>query len=290
MNKHVSFITVFLRLLSIYSLASGVAFSQTENKKSTFIENEGQWYHNISYLSRSHNQDAWLLKNGNLLLNFYKISQKKQIKSKTIVSTVNELDSIRGHRVLLNWLSANEKIKFHEFKKQQTYYNYFVGNNPKNYASHVALYEELIGENLYPGIDVRYYFSSSNFRYDLIVHPYKNANQIKIKIDGITISIDNEGNVVMHSSLGDIKMQDLYVYEKETNKQIACKWILGNDSSLSFSLGPYDKSKTLIIDPIIYSTYLGGSNNETSEDIEVNNSGEAYITGSSQSPCYISFA
>lgn len=284
-HKYFLNIIFFALTFTQFTLAESANPIQSQlETKTAFIENNGQWHQNVSYLNRAYNQDAWILKNGCLLLNFYKITQKSQKKTQTLVSSIEEVDSIKGHRVLLNWISTNEKLIFHKSKKQQTYYNYFIGNNPKNYATKVALYEELIGENLYPGIDVRYYFSSSNIRYDLIVHPHQNANQIKIKLDGISTSIDNDGNVMMHSSLGDIKMQDLYVYEKETKKQITCKWVLGRDSTLSFALGPYNKSNTLIIDPLIYSTYLGGTNNETSDDIVVNNLGEAYITGSSQSP------
>lgn len=279
------------RLLHIFICVTIVinSFSQEVRKDvvgltTKFIENKGQWDKNVSYLTREKKQNTWLLGNGNLLLDFFKLTQfenKKQIYNE---NNKNINDSIKGHRVMLDWINGSEKLIFTKINKQQAYYNYLIGNNSKKYATEVNLYEEIVGKDLYNGIDIRYYFSSSNLRYDLIVHPHQDVRQIKVKLDGVSISLDNDGNVVMHSSLGDVKMQDLYVYEKETRKHIKSKWILGNDNTLSLSVGAYNTSNTLIIDPLIYSTYIGGSNNEASEDIAVNNLGEAYIIGSSLSP------
>ncbi len=243
----------------------------------------GQWDKGASYLNRGKKQNIWLLGNGNLLLDFFTLTSF-DLKKQNYNENNNVIDSIKGHRVILDWVNGNQKLSFIKLKKQQTYYNYLIGNDYTKHVTNVNLYEELVGQNLYKGIDIRYYFSNSNLRYDLIVHPHQDANQIKVKLKGTIISLDADGSIIMHSSLGNIKMQDLYVYEKETKKQISCKWVVGDDNELSLMIGNYNKNNTLIIDPLIYSTYIGGSNNETSEDIAVNQSGEAYITGSSQSP------
>ena len=59
------------------------------------------------------------------------------------------------------------------------------------------------------------------------------------------------------------------------------------DNSVGFSIGVYDPSRPLIIDPtLVYSTYLGGSNQDQINAIAVDSSGAAYLTGVTESTNY----
>ncbi|MFC2156120.1 SBBP repeat-containing protein, partial [Acidobacteriota bacterium] len=52
-------------------------------------------------------------------------------------------------------------------------------------------------------------------------------------------------------------------------------------NSYGFAVGDYDKNRELIIDPVVlvYSTYLGGSSDDYSYGIAVDDSGDVYVTG-----------
>ena len=54
---------------------------------------------------------------------------------------------------------------------------------------------------------------------------------------------------------------------------------------MSFRVGPYDRSRPLVIDPVLlYSTYLGGTQFEEGTGIAVDSAGNAYVTGFTTSP------
>ena len=53
-----------------------------------------------------------------------------------------------------------------------------------------------------------------------------------------------------------------------------------NNQTIGFKASAYDKTKKLIIDPFIYSTYLGGTLGDCAYGITVDHSGCSYVTGS----------
>jgi len=68
-------------------------------------------------------------------------------------------------------------------------------------------------------------------------------------------------------------------------KSIEAHYVLTAANQVRFALGPYDHTKPLCIDPILYySTYLGGSVGDTGFGIAVDSQGNAYIAGVTQSP------
>src|SRR5437867_4409279 len=55
---------------------------------------------------------------------------------------------------------------------------------------------------------------------------------------------------------------------------------VGSSKQVGFEVAPYDASRALIIDPVLfYSTYLGGSDDEVGARIAVDAAGNAYVTG-----------
>ena len=63
-------------------------------------------------------------------------------------------------------------------------------------------------------------------------------------------------------------------------KLIDGRYILTSDGEVTFEIAPYDRTRPLIIDPVLsYSTYLGGSDMDYANGIAVDPSGNAYVTG-----------
>jgi hypothetical protein len=140
-------------------------------------------------------------------------------------------------------------------------------------------------KNVYNGIDLRYYFDKGYLRYDFIVHPGADPSQIKFELEGEFNEYMKNNALCYTISFGEVQMQDLYAYQQSDKKNVQAKFTQQN-SAWQFQLGGYDKTQPLVIDPLIYSTYIGGNDSETANGIAIDGSGNAYITGETYSTDY----
>jgi hypothetical protein len=256
--------------------------------KQFFIENKGQWHSDVLFLTRMGGLDVWITKYG-VNYTFYKIEKNPNAEKAAHLPSKfeNDLDdaTLLGHRILLKLQNHNANPLPQGKIKQQGYYNYLIGNDPSKHASNVGLYKEAVVKNVYNGIDLRYYFDKGSLRYDFIVQPGADPSQIKFELDGEYKEYLKNNTLCYTTHFGEVQMQDLYVYQQSDKKQVPAKFTQQN-GAWQFQLSNYDKTQSLIIDPLIYSTYIGGTGSEFSNAIAIDNSGNAYITGNTTSTNY----
>jgi Beta-propeller repeat len=84
----------------------------------------------------------------------------------------------------------------------------------------------------------------------------------------------------------DVRYQKPVVYQNNegARKPVESQYVMTADNTIRFTVGDYDRSKPLVIDPVlVYSTYLGGSEVDFGKGIAVDASGNAYIVGDTRS-------
>ncbi len=164
--------------------------------------------------------------------------------------------------------------------------NYFNGANPKNWRTGIKTYARVRYQKIYPGVDLIYYGNQRQLEYDFVVAPGANANAIKLSFEGTQgISINERGDLVLKAERGDIFQHKPAIYQevRGVRKAVAGAYVLKGKKAVGFQLGEYDRTKPLIIDPVLsYSTYLGGDS-DLGYGIAVDSSGSAYITGETSS-------
>ena len=146
--------------------------------------------------------------------------------------------------------------------------NYLIGNDPAQWHRDIPQFARVRYHNVYPGIDLIYYGNQGRLEYDFEVAPGSDPTQVALRFQGIgTPTIDAHGDLILTAGESNLRLQAPRVYQKvgTERRPIASRFELrgpGNDE-VGFEIGAYDRSQTLIIDPVlVYSTYLGGSGNE----------------------------
>jgi hypothetical protein len=165
--------------------------------------------------------------------------------------------------------------------------NYLLGNDPARWHTNIPTYAQVRYHNIYPGIDLVYYGNQGQLEYDFIVAPGSDPSQIHLSFTGAnSLSLDAQGQLLLHLPGGDIPEGALRVYQEINGVQqrIVGRYVLQSRTEIGFALGTYDASQPLVIDPVLlFSTYLGGLDNDSSTALALDSMGNVYITGSTSS-------
>ena len=147
--------------------------------------------------------------------------------------------------------------------------------------------------DVYPGIDLVYYGRARRLEYDFIVAPGADPDRIGLGIEGAErIEVDGEGTLVVHTAAGDVRQPRPIAYQQigGARRPVAADYALDAEGRVRLRLGAYDRSRRLVIDPVItYATYLGGTGDEARIYFEGevrlarDGAGNLYVTGTTRS-------
>lgn len=172
-------------------------------------------------------------------------------------------ENINFHSVKVNYIGANTKPS--EVKwgvPNPSFKNYFIGNDPKRWASEVKSYQDLIIRNIYTGVDARYYIQNGSLKYEFLLAKGIDPNIIQLDFQGAEqLRISRDGDLIIKTSVNEWVEKKPVSYQKNNLgdlEEIKSKYKLsGNRLSFSF---PKDvnPNEALIIDPfLIFSGYSG---------------------------------
>jgi len=161
------------------------------------------------------------------------------------------------------------------------YTNFFIGNNPKKWASGCSNYSKIYYANIWNGIDLAYFFSPEGLKYEYYVAPEANIGDLQMKVNGAEL-ISHGTSLQMTTKQGDIIDADLIVYDTLTKQNIPSHFAVHNHI-LSFDGIPEKRDNVIVIDPLVYSTIIGGSDDDEATDIAIDSDKNIYVCGSTRS-------
>ncbi|WP_191906950.1 DUF7948 domain-containing protein [Adhaeribacter soli] len=167
---------------------------------------------------------------------------------------------LHGHTYTVSFLGANPQTEVKGNKQTPGYRNYFLGDDPKQWASSVPAFEVVHYQNLYPGIDAQLYENRQKLKYDFILQPKADPGLIKMEYMGAENVRLDQGNLVIKTSVNTVTEQKPYAYQVIAGKktEVPCRFKLkGNMLSFEFPKG-YRRNLPLVIDPtLVFSSYTG---------------------------------
>lgn len=244
------------------------ALHSTTTAATVFIENKGQWDKEARYLARLGGMNVWITDKG-LVYDVYNNRKSDPRAASVALAPADTLPPLQGHVVKMNFAGSKKTPHARGIEKQTPYFNYFIGNDRSKWASNVPSYSEVRLDNLYDGISARVYFDGAQVRYDMILAPGADASQIALEFDGANdVRVNSAGDLVLQTSVGELLHGKLYAYQMKNGRreQIPCRFTTkstrksqSKTQNFSFALGAYDPTLPLVIDPLVWGTFLGGT-------------------------------
>ena len=167
---------------------------------------------------------------------------------------------IRSHAYRVSFVGANGEAEVLPDKPLPGYNNYFTGSDPSKWASHCQVYQGITYRNIYPNIDIRYYTYNGQLKYDIIVHPGGDVNQIRMRYEGADQLNLKKNRLIVSTSAGPVTQLAPYSYlfDQRGRTDIHCKYVVRDGNTVSFKVSDYEPSSTLIIDPaLVFCTFTG---------------------------------
>jgi uncharacterized repeat protein (TIGR01451 family) len=168
--------------------------------------------------------------------------------------------------------------------------NYLIGRDSRRWHTGLPTYSKVRFQEIYPGINLSYYGSQRQLEYDFEVAPGADPNRIRLSCDGARVlNIDADGDLVLKLDDGELRQHKPIIYQNLNGQRVPIdgRFVIRRQGEIGFEIGKYDTNNPLVIDPtLVYSTYLGGAGTDSGSSIDIDNSGNIYITGTTSSTTF----
>lgn len=239
----------------------------------SFEENLGQADHKVKFISRCDRYTLFLTATESVMM----LTGAEQNNNDRLLTTTFKM----------KFVGANTAAHVKGIDELRGKSNYLIGNDSKKWRTNIHTYSKILCEQIYNGIDVAYYGNQRNPEYDLIVAPGADFTAVRVAFEGAKrIRADSKGDLLVEVGKGNVRQACPIAYQETVTgrRSVEAQYVIAGNNEIRFSLGEYDKSLPLIIDPVLsYSSFLGGAGSDIGSDIAVDSSGNIYVAGQTAS-------
>lgn len=308
------FSTLFVVLgVSFSTFASPAPNSRIITNSSCFTENKGQWDERVLFKAKDGRGLTWWFERDGLTLAIT-VPDTTADPNPDPDDLVHSLQTIKsssnyprkGHALKLRFVQSPGQVvpdlislassDVSGIQRTQTAEevipedrlawnnNYFIGNDNSNWAHDCGNYSRLIYRNVWHGIDIIYYFQNNDLKYDYVIHPGADPSDVRLSWLGLEDGLKIEGDeLLLATSVGVMReiIPEAYQRDDRGNRiPVEVEMRLQSESEFGIEVaGKWDNERDLVIDPLVYSTFLGGSAGEVGFTICVDQNNGLVVAG-----------
>lgn len=268
-----------------------------------FEMNQGQADDSVRFLSRGHGYQVFLTDGeAALVLQSAKPSGgseepgiaegERRVSSDPFPTPDSPLPVLR-----IKPVGARDAKQVSGVNELQTKSNYLIGNDSSKWHTDIPNYARVEYSEIYPGVNLAFYGTQQALEYDFIVSPGADPDNITLSIEGADrVELDNNGDLVLHVAGEKVYHRSPLTYQNDQSvaggrRPVTSRYVLKGGNQIGFAVENYDASKPLVIDPVVdFSTFFGGIGSDEGFAIAVDSAGAAYVTGTTYSNNFNTFA
>ncbi|MBP1928148.1 PKD repeat protein [Methanolinea mesophila] len=196
---------------------------------------------------------------------------------------VNEGETPRDTEISMSFPGASAAPEITGLDPQPGDANFYLDNDPSRWREGVPIFGSIEYCQLYPGIDLRYRGTEGVLKREFIVAPGADPDRIAIAYDGIQgLALNEDGSLAITTPLGVLTEEAPIAYQDVDGSRVpvSVSYRLINDRTVGFTIGEYDPSLPLVIDPtLIYSSFFGASGSTYIHRVRVDGNDNIWIAG-----------
>ena len=185
------------------------------------------------------------------------------------------------HSYRVSFVGANDDVSILPDKAVPSYNNYLIGDK-KNWATHCKIYQGILYQNMYKGIDVHYFTDAGTLKYDIVIHPGADPGQVVLQYDGQTKLSIRKGRVYIQTSVGMVQELEPHSYQVSDagRTDVACNYTLLGNNRIGFTVKNYSQGATLVIDPTeVFCSFTGSKSDNWGYTATFDGAGNLYLGG-----------
>ena len=191
-----------------------------------------------------------------------------------------DIESLVARQIDMQLLGCNQDAVVDPDLETHEYQNFYLAHCPDGITG-VRSYRRIVYRNIYNGIDLVYQAGAANqLKYEFVISPFADPRAIRMMYTGADVMIADVGGTLQILAGFARHTQEAPKTFTDDGEKVESTFRL-DGNVVSFRVGDYDKSKTLVIDP--WATYLGGTQSDVCSAVMTNAGGEVVATGATYS-------
>ena len=149
-----------------------------------------------------------------------------------------------------------------------------------------SAYQQILYSEIYPFIDLIFYFNEEGIKYDWFVMPGGNVSDIRIHYEGVhALTLLEDGTLEISTQVTTVIENSPVTYQNYGNeiKSVKSSYHLLDNDILGYEIEDYDHTQPLVIDPLIATTFFNGDSTTMVIDLVLDSEDNVYIVGSTYS-------
>ncbi|MCB0794447.1 MAG: PKD domain-containing protein [Flavobacteriales bacterium] len=225
-----------------------------------YVENRGQWPARVLFKAGASGATVFVEEE---MLTWVKIEEEAYDRVHDLAGRPHNGAglSYRGHAWRMHFSGASGNAPVRAEGRSEHYYNFFLGDDPDSWAGNVAGFEELVYEDLWPGVDLRLHGTEGSFKYDVLLDPHADLSLVDFRFEGLDrIELDADGDLRFFTSVGElIESRPMAWYGDGQQERVNCEFRLSEDHVGFILDANVDRSRPIVIDPLLIASTLSGA-------------------------------
>jgi Listeria/Bacterioides repeat len=242
-----------------------------------WVKNEGQWDERALFSAPGYFGTTWITKDGQLV----HVAVKREECSKDKIEKTQECLP-KSWVISERWVDGKVQAITPE-EELPTKVSYFISNDPSKHRSNIPTYRYVSLGEVWSGIEVKLKATQKTVEKLFYVEPGADPSKIVVEVDGAKgLKLSKDGEIIIQTGLGELKLSKPIAWQEKDGKKLPVEvsYKLIGKNRYSFEVAKADPSLPIVIDPILQSTYLGGSNNDGAYALAIHPiTGEVYVAG-----------